>query len=469
LLTLEPLSDEQVRELEKIILTRGKNEPHFSVVGMMSPTLRSLCANPLLLRLALDYWKRHQDFPRKIEFLFRTWLEAVLETEPNDPVSNVQRQQALIALAQATAAGPFTSADAIHQLNERGIAPEVLNQLIQCNAFRLTAAVVEIQHESLADYLRAKAFAARSESELLAEIPSLPIPSDSFFPVLLMAQLHRRDLQSALRSRLAAGRIGIYLDALRYRFDVSQELRQLNLERLSEEYLNDLIDGIEVALAGFFPKMRSPVVISLTDNGHAGLAVTGRASAHPGALHYKLHTNGPGEPRVTVATPTFPGIIRGVNLDLSRYRIDSARLLGMTLLRDSLQDAIKQLDMKGGPAWAAERLIGRIRYLAQREGVDVTLTDDLDKLDALFGPHRDLWIDDGGPLSAKERFSIQSLLDDINTLRAAGVTALDPWWSRLGWDDNAPIVEEEVYCRVLDEEHRRVQKVYAEIVPRAGN
>jgi hypothetical protein len=69
-----------------------------------------------------------------------------------------------------------------------------------------------------------------------------------------------------------------------------------------------------------------------------------------------------------------------------------------------------------------------------------------------------------GVFSGQERFSIQSLLDDITTLRAAGKTVLDPWWLRLGWDDGAMLQDEEVIRRVLDEEHRRVQLVYAEIV-----
>ena len=463
LLTLEPLSDDQVRELEKIILSDDKNAPHFSVIGMMSPTLRSLCVNPLLLRLALDHWKRNQDFPRRIELLFRSWLDALLETEPSDAVSKVQREQALTALAQAAAGDQITSADALKYLNDIGVSPAVFNELIRCNAVRLTQEVVEIQHESLADYLRAKALANKSQIELLDEIPSLAIPEDSFFPVLLMAQLQSRRLQSALWKRLAAGRIGIYLDALRYRFDVSDELRQLDPDRLSEEYLNELIDGIEIPLACFFPQMHSPVTVSLFEVEHASLAATGRASAYPGALYYKLHVRKPEQPRVTVATPKFPGTIRGVNLDLSRYRIDSGRLLGMTLLRDSLLDAVKQLDLRGGPAWAAERLIGRVRYLAERRGMDLHLTDDLDKLDSLFKFHENEWIDGDG-FSGNERFSVRSLLDDIATLRAADVTALDPWWSRLGWDDSAPVVEEEVYRRVLDEEHRREQRVYAEIV-----
>jgi hypothetical protein len=324
-------------------------------------------------------------------------------------------------------------------------------------------AVVELQHEGLADYLRAKAFAAMGEPNLLREIPALSVPVDSFFPVLLMTQLPSRSLQSALWKRLSAGRISIYLDSLRYRFDVSNELRQLDPERLSQDYLHDLIDGIEVPLVGFFPEMRASVTEWLTDVRDSTLAATGHASAYPGALYYKLHAWKPEQPRVTAAAPTFPGTIRGVNLDLSRYRIDSARLLGMTLLRDTLQDAVKQLDIKGGPAWAAERLIGRVRYLAENHSVDVKLTDELDKLDALFKPLANSWIDSGA-FFGNERFSIQSLLDDITTLRAAGVTALDPWWSRLGWDDNALMVDEEVYRRVLDEEHRRVQTVYAEIV-----
>jgi len=313
-LELEALSSEQVRELETVILGDG-SAPTFSIVGMMSRTLRSLCVNPLLLRLTLDYWKREQGFPRKIEFLFRSWLDSILECDPTDAVSKVQREQALTALAKATVAGPIASADAIAQLEDRGIPAAVLNELIQCNAVRMTGAVVELVHEGLADYLRAKAFAAMSETDLFREIPTLSVSSDSFFPVLAMAQLPSRGLQSALWKRLSVGRIGVYLDALRYRFDVSNELRQLDSERLSLNYLDDLIDGIEIPLAGFFPEMHASAMEWLTGVSEAALAATGRARADPGSLDFKLHAKESGEPRVIVATPELPGTIRGVNLD----------------------------------------------------------------------------------------------------------------------------------------------------------
>jgi hypothetical protein len=395
-LELEPLSDAEVRALEQAILT-NEGTQNFSIVSMMSPTLRSLCTNPLLLRLALDYWKKERGFPRSIEFLFRSWLDTVLETEPNDPVSKVERERALISLAEATAAAPIAAQDAIGRLKNAEISATVFNELLQCGALLMTGAVVELKHEGLADYLRAKAFAARGETNLLAEIPTLPLPVDSFFPVLLMAQLASRTLQTVLWKRLSTGRIGIYLDALRYRFDTTNELNALDPERLSREYLDELLEGVEGPLAGFFPDMRGSAMRWLIRDGDARLAATGLLAAYPGALFYALHAREPQQPRVTVAAPPSRGIIRGVSLDRSRYRTDSARLLGMTLLRDTMREAVKHLDLKGGRIWAAERLIGRVRYLARCSDFDVKVTDQLDALERIFRPYADSWIGEGFP------------------------------------------------------------------------
>jgi hypothetical protein len=50
----------------------------------------------------------------------------------------VQREQALTTLAEATAIGPITSGDAVARLGDRAIPATVLNELIQCNAVRMT-------------------------------------------------------------------------------------------------------------------------------------------------------------------------------------------------------------------------------------------------------------------------------------------------------------------------------------------
>jgi nucleoside phosphorylase len=461
-LELLALTDEQVRELENLILSDG-NAKWFSIIGLMTPTLRALCDNPLLLRQILGYWKRENDFPKKIEFLFRSWLDNVLETEPSDHASTIRREQALTLLAQATFDAPITLTNALALFDSNSISADVLNELIGCDALRVDGAAVQVCHEALADYLRAAALASKSNDEVLAFLPGLSIPVDSFFPVLLMAQLRTRELQSAFWKRLSAAGLSRYLDALRYRFDLSAELEGSDSSTLSRHFLEDLLDGIETPLGSFFPDLREAVIGNLTNDATATLAATGMVRARPAAIGYKLHALEHGQDRVTVAAVEFPGVLRGANLDMSRYRIDCARPLGMTLLRDTVLDAIKHQQLKGGPRWAAERLIGRVRYVVEQNDLPLGLTDTFDKIGTVLRPLSDQWVGDGAFFGG-DRFSIQSLLDDIAILRADGQTALDPWWLRLGWDDAAASQTDETVQRLLNEEYRRAQLVYREIV-----
>lgn len=461
-LALLPLSDEQMRELEKLVLGGG-SPILYSVIGMMPPTLRALCENPLVLRQVLAYWKQHNDFPRRIELIFRSWLDSVLETEPSDFVSAAQREQALTLIAQATVDSPILRAEVISLFRDHGLPSAVLNELVGCDAIRVEGAVLEVRHEALADYLRAATIGSMEDRQVLDLLPNVPVSANSFFPVLLMAQLRTRALQSALWKRLSETDLGLYLDALRYRFDVSGELERSPPAMLSQHYLEDLLAGVELPLNGFFPRLHEAVMDGLTGDPRAALAATGLARAEPAALNYKLHAQEPGQDKITIAQPTFPGILRGVNLDLARYRIDSARLLGMTLLRDMVLDAVRHQHLTGGPTWRAERLVGRVRYLIEKYNFDLGIRDDFDRLETVLKPLSGQQVDDG-PCSRGERFSIQSLLDDIAMLRAAGRTALDPWWLDLGWNESSTAQDEETLRRLLNEEYRRVQIIYREIV-----
>jgi Type I restriction enzyme R protein N terminus (HSDR_N) len=460
-LELLPLSEEQIREIEQRALSEG-SASYFSITGMMSPTLRALCDNPLLLRQVLAHWKKYSDFPQDIRRLFRSWLDNVLGTDIADQVSATRREQALALLAQATIASPIGRTEALALLEENGIPTGVFNELMGCDALSVDGSAVEVRHEALADYLRTTALASMNDGEVLKLIPALEMPADSFFPVLLMSQLRTRELQSAFWKRLSEASLSSYLDALRYRFDLSGELQRSDPATLSRHYLEDLLDGIETPLDSFFPQLREAVMEGLTEDGTAALAATGLVRTISAGIQYKLHALEPGQKRITVAAPTFPGVLRGVNLDLAQYRIDSGRLLGMTLLQEMINEAITQQQMKGGTTWAAERLLGRVHYLVEELGVDLTITDDFDKLDAFLRPRADQWVDNSS-FSRGVRFSIKSLMDDIATLRAAGQTALDPWWVRLGWDNHSPTQTDETVRQILNEEYRRIQIVYREI------
>jgi hypothetical protein len=378
-------------------------------------------------------------------------------------VSRLRRERALSVIAQATTESPLPGVKLIALLKHHEIAETVLNELIQCDAVRVTDAVMEVQHDGLADYLRAKAFAERSVPDQMTAMYGVTVSPDSFLPVLLMSQLADLGVQEALWKHMVSGPIETYLDALRYRGDVSEDLERLEPEALSRRYLTDLLNGIEEPLDGFVPALRPAIVEWLTDERDKPLAIIGAAS--PPGLSYKLLAQEVDSPRIVVDAPSFPGTIRGVYLDRSRYRTDSARLLGMALLHKSIEEVVEALDVEGGPVWPAERLIGRVRFLAERYDLAISTDDDLDKVERALQPHASQRHREG-PLGGNLRFSIRSMLDDVTKLRSAGVTTLDPWWSRLGWNDclSRACLSDGELARLLDEEYRRTQLIYKEIV-----
>lgn len=462
LFTLKPLTAPEQRDVEKIILDDGSGQ-FFSVIGMMPPMLAALCENPLLLQLTLDYWTRERAFPSRLVPLFQSWLKNVLKTEEADVVSSIRREKSLTLIADATLDGPIAGENLLTVMQQADIPPVVLNELVACDAVRINGSAIEVEHEALADYLRAKKIASESELELLERIPRLPIPADSFFPVLLMAQLSSHRTQSALWRRLTEAGPSVYFDALRYRFDISAELNKLDSAKLSEEYLSELLEGIEQPLESFFGVLRETVIEQITGERGSELAVTGRIHVPSSQLSYKLHLRSPREaPPVVVQTPSFPGIVRGVSLDLSHYRLDSARLVGIALLKESIVNGAKSQAFRGGLALAGDRLLGRCRFLAKEYDLALTPDMDLDALERFLRPHQDKSVIPAP--SSDERFSIRELLDDLLVLRAGGVTALDPWWIRLGWDDKADAQSEDTISRVLEEQYRRTQAIYAEIV-----
>ncbi|MDO9294895.1 type I restriction enzyme HsdR N-terminal domain-containing protein [Bradyrhizobium sp.] len=461
LLLLEELSFEQMRELERLLLDDGTGT-FYSIISAMPDMLQELCKNPLLFNLALDYWKLNQAFPKQIEFLFRSWLDSTLKLQPNDTVSAVIREHALAVIANATTESNITPRVALALIGANGISATAFDELIGCDAIRVNGSVVEVQHEALADYLRAKSIASQEEASLTLSLASTTMAADSFLPVLLMSQLTTHRTQAALWQRLSQTSAESYLNALRYRFDVSEELATLSQETLTYDYLRDFVEGIEMPLAGFFPELRPEVNELLIDTRDDSIAATGLVYAMPGELFYGLHPRNAG-PQVTVGLPSQHRTQRSVNLDRSHYRLDSGRLLGMTLLKDTLIEIIEKKNLKGGVLWASERLVGRIRFLAEQDGFPIRLTQTLNELEDVLSPlaGRALQF---GLFGQGESFTVDSLLEDIALLKRNGRTALDLWWQQLGWDEDAQAQSGNVIICVLNEHYRRFQQVYAEVV-----
>ncbi len=462
ILELRQLGWEEMLSIEKSVFT--SSDVQHSVVRSMPKILFDLCKTPLLLEQALVFFKSTRTLPTQLSDLFQSWLENILKVEPSEFVTAIEREKGLAVIATSTVNSPIAGEEALNRFKQIGLRPEILNDLIACDALSSIGSIVEVQHEAMADYLRAKTVASLKEDAALDALANLPVVDGALFPSLLMATLTTNRLQSAWWRRLAGTNIQAYGDALRYRYDTSAEMKKLDANRLSYEYLHDLLDGIEVPLLGSFAELRGTVARYLLRNCQANFAVQGLVHSDQNHLTYMLQPRvRPETPRITIGFPDSPGERNFLNLELLGLRLDSGRQLGTRLLCETILKIVKQQDVNGGAIWAAERLLGRVRYLVERCGFPIALNASLDSVETLLSPDRGKTV-----LSNDYRneslFSINSMLDDIQTMRRASMDKLDPWWLRLGWNKSKDVQKDEVISAVMDEHFRRVQLAFAEVV-----
>ena len=67
----------------------------------------------------------------------------------------------------------------------------------------------------------------------------------------------------------------MYGEALQYRFDVSAEMKMVEPEELSQAYLTDVLDGIEMPLEGIFAELRGAIAGNLIGDPDGRFGVTG--------------------------------------------------------------------------------------------------------------------------------------------------------------------------------------------------
>lgn len=463
-LVLEQLSYDQQREFVDSVVQKNSYRT-FPLIGMPE-LLRKLCTHPLLMDLTLDYWQREERFPSKIDELFRSWLDVTLMADSPNGVVSIDREAALSLIAKATTNTPISKLQLLTLLREHGFTDIVLDELIRRDALRVNGAVIELQHESLADYLRASDLVSQDENNVSQALSNVLLEPDSLFPVLLMALLPSRSFQQCLWKRLAHLSLPVYLDSLRYRANVTEQMQNIPGDEVSYQYLQDIIEGIEFPIIGFFPQLQDTLTEHFTGQFNTKLAITGTVYPKLEQVVFGLHSLT--YEKIVVADPPKDFTTYFVNLKLSEYRLDSGRLLGAKHLKEGLQNVIKKRSLKGGVVWANERLCGRLRYLEQKYSIPFAATEDLNAVTKLLKPHEDKMV---VPLYLGESlmFPIKALLDDITYLQGYGQTSLDLWWKQLGWKNYPAEVSDEILQKLLDEHFRRTQLAYAEVVKNSFN
>ena len=94
---------------------------------------------------------------------------------PDDAVSAIDAETGPRGHRARNPDAPLAGARALALFSESGIRADVMNDLVNCDAIRFTGSVMEVQHEAMADYLRAREVAAAQEDTTLVRLATLPL------------------------------------------------------------------------------------------------------------------------------------------------------------------------------------------------------------------------------------------------------------------------------------------------------
>lgn len=458
-LHLETMKDEEQRELATSVLAPAGDHVWVSAPDL----LRRLCRIPLLLDLALAFWRKHHAWPTSLPEMFDNWLTAIVSVGVEHSASQqTSRRQALRLLATLRPEGPHGIDEGIAALQAVGLAPALFDDLIAIDAIEAHASGLVFPHETLSDYLRAFEWAGQSETELVTRISLMKVEHGSLFPVLLLSLTSSFAAQRALWQRLMNSDIRSYFDALRYRADGSATLLMQGQEPFAHHVLEEVLDGIEQPLQTFFAELACPVFQELAEDDVAGLAIVGQAC--PRNVSYGLVPKTDEQPRVTVGPPDRSTTRRYIDLHLSGTRPDVGRLIGTQLLRDTLNDIVKARKFRAGPTMASERLYGRMRYLAREYGLKIDGLKTIDEALAEFEPHAGHYVCWPRPDDHQNIFGIDNVIADLQTLQTNNSQMPSAWWRQDGRACDIDYSSDAAIRFAVDEEIRRAQVIYDEIV-----
>lgn len=456
-LVLKPLTS--VEQFDLVKITHGQD----AMLGWHHAPgrLRELCSVPLLLKLANDYKARHRQFPPSLLDLFENWLAVTVDPDGRSASRRIVRERALRKIAAARTSRPVSPALAFDILSRHGGDAALLDELIQSDAIRVDGQTVNFAHEALADYLLALDITDQMPEDAIARLGEVQLESGSYFPVLLMNASGSVDFQAQLWRRLEQCDLQTYLAVLRYKGPIVTGT--IDPVSFATEYLAELLDGIEAPLRSFFPEIAGLAREHLADEDCDALRIVGNASTT--SVHYSLAAMSPDSARVAIGFDKQASCHHVVNLDLSRLRADSGRLIGMRRVREAVDILLASRAMHAGPAMASERVLGRLRYLARAYDFvlasDATLDAAISELEQLRGEYADC-----PPGRSEKRFRADDVLDDLAILQRASQLMPRPWWrpdvvdAEPDWSDAA------AKRYALNAHFQRAQAVYAEIVTR---
>ena len=456
-LYLQLLNDNEICALCKLYENSYGLRKHF--YHYMPELLQDLCGTPLILRLSLEHYKKHHEYPNRFEELFISWIDSLLHSKFESITKAITKENVLMLLSINSLDYKIDRNKFLLILVRENFDISILDELITDGVIIQINTSLHIQHDALLDYFQAKKIANSEENDIARALQSITIDDKSFFVVVLMSLLKTRQAQLILWEQFKSLGIKAYINTLRYRFDTTSTTL-IDADSHSALYLDDIYKGIMSPLKFFFAPIKHIILESICNEPASDITISGTLYRSTSELFYSISSRNDNTKDNILITP--PQFTRNyVNLLLSRLRLDSGRTLGFGILRKHLIKMVKRRAFVGGICLANERLISRIKFLSNTYDIQISAHYDFVQLKKILHEYKD---QHAYTTRREYLFPITEMLEDISILEASGRTALDIWWRDLVPDTNTYNSSPERISLFINEFYTKVQLLFKEII-----
>ncbi|RQU87053.1 hypothetical protein DF133_21510 [Burkholderia cenocepacia] len=455
---LQPLDDDQKFALEEAIWKR-KAPADAGMAGRVQEVLPAfldgLASSPLIFSRFVEFVIDKRVKPTNLVDIFEFWLESTLRIQQQATTFNEQLRKALAVVSTASWDQAATVGEVTALLAQVGLQITLLDHLVNHGAVIKTGKNLNVEHEALADYLRAIAYIEGGNQKNSITIPIDRLDRQSFFPILMVALATTPDMQRDFLSQVSLLGIEHYLNAARYRSPVLPKATIASHERLEAHILNEIADGFNQPATIFFPALLPNLVFQETGMHASGVSSHGSLARDQKSVRFSLAPAGP-------SVREEPKHRRCFSLDQAQL---DARLIGIEILHCALDRLLEAAALDGGPLWHEERLLSRLRLLL-KSGHTVESSLEIAKQLVFWERQRGaVFVVDRLHAPRDQTVYADRILEDLHCLKDAGLEYAAVWWNRNGnepwwlrdWDSTE---------KTLCEHYLRLDVAYSEVVNR---
>lgn len=454
------LSGYTIDELRKLADLRSIDRPNVRHVFTGAPDhVYRLAEVPLLADLIISRYSSEHPINIDIVSLYEEWLDRILAS--SRPIERALDRELLEEIAIATEAGPIALARAIELCRHHSSSERTLHSLAEADALSIRGTTVELQHEGLADYLRALCFWNENKLHYAEKLELIAFDISSQFPILLVATAPNADARGVAWQAIVRRDMQLAVSSLR--FAAGSETFGSNAEGDAKRVLTDIQSTIEAMVTTHLRPIGNLIREEIAGRSVETLGIRGSMGQDDIAYAFFEARDTPEVVRLfhkaqwERAPRMYGHALRRVG-----YGPEAGRIIGTERVKAALDTLTKARRLRGGRVWTEERVFGRLRHLIREYDAPVSNLA-LRQAYEVLESEADMWVAPSG-LGNGQQFPMRELLDDVAFLLEEGVSKITPWWDDFDNLDFNSVADRQLFSRTVDVYHRRRQIAYAEIV-----